>query len=148
MGMDVCSESGIVFRATEILPKLFNKINKQQLENVGKKILETGLDQPKLKNGKDLVKWFVDNGQTEDNETINSILEFCIAELGLDLPLVEFRMWESSRMSGWQVPAGELCVVFNHHKIFETKLTPYGQKVAKQLGQKSLDLSTWTWVSC
>lgn len=147
MGMDVYSESGIVFRAADILPKLFGKATKQQLENIAKKGLESGSELPKFKNGKDFSKWLIANAQSEDSETSSSFLESAIEELGLELPRAEFKTWESSRMSGGEVPAGELCVVFGYSGVFETKLTPYGQKVAKQLGQKGLTLSTWTWMS-
>ena len=144
--MDVYSESGIVFPAKDILPKLFGKANKQQLEKIWFEC--AGADQPKFKNGKDLSKWLISNAQSEDSDTSSSNLEFAIKELALDLPRAEFKTWESSRVSGGQVPAGELCVVFGYSSIFETKLTPYGQKVAKQLGQKGLSLTTWTWMSC
>lgn len=148
MGLDVYSESGIVFRAADVLPKLFVKATKQQLENISKKAIESGFEQPKYKNGKDFAKWLIANAQSEDSETSSSILESAIEELRLELPRAEFKTWESYRMSGGEVPAGELCVVFGYSGIFETKLTPYGQKVAKQLGQKGLSLATWTGISC
>ena len=146
--MDIYSSSGIVFPAEGILPKLFGKANKQQLENISQKTQEIASDQPKHKNGKEFSKWLISHAQSEDTEISNFILKTAIEELGLELPRAEFKTWESSRMSGGEVPAGELCIVFDYSGIFETKLTPYGQKVAKQLGQKDLSVTTWTWMSC
>lgn len=160
MGMDIYSQQGIVFTAAEILPRVFD-FKKTQLPGILEKIKEIFPENEEersnvaaITDSKGFVEWFEGliarshNGEYyEDTGTLERVWGAAVDELGLDLPSVNFEWWDSRRLQGYEVPIQEHCIVFDDGEIFETKMTAYGKKVAKILGEKNLRSSTWTIMS-
>lgn len=162
MGMDIYSQHGIVFTVSDLLPRVFGKFKKQQLENVSatlcKEVFPENEEEKaninRIENSEEFIRWFEDfiarshNGDYyNDTGTLERIWGAAADELELDLPTVTFEWWDSSRLQGYEVPMQEHCIVFDDGDVFETKLTDYGRKIAKILKEKNLSSTTWTIMS-
>ena len=176
MGMDVYSESGVVFPVEEIAARLFGKISKPKVLNAVAEIKEIftvaknehGMSNflaaenalGGLKVGGDIAEWF-DNLMREmlteccaeyyfsDNSILILDEIWCVLldVAGLFLPPVTFKYWYRPRWNGWDVPFEKPCIVFDPDDLFETKLTQNGKKMAKLLKREKLRQTTWTRVS-
>jgi hypothetical protein len=159
MGMDVHSESGIVFPVEDIVPTIFNKFNKEQIEKAINSLAKNYKDDwptskenlEKIKQAKELTDWFLD-GFNVDDENIESyyleqIWNIIIKATKTKLPDASFHYWTSGRLSDWNVPLETPCIVFNDQGLFVTKMSAKGKKLAQALEVKEIESATWTTLS-
>lgn len=154
MGMDIYSEHGIVFRIDELFPRIFKKIDKKQLKSMSEEISKISGEVLEFKSASEFQSWFAEfiakqhNGEYfEDTTKLELAWDVATTTLKLDLPRASFEYWTHARLQGYEVPIEEFCVVFDDSEVFENKLTSYGKKLAKLLGEKNLSSSTWTIMS-
>lgn len=160
MGMDIISSSGVVVPVDEAAPSIFGKAKKDQVAkavdavrsgwNMAEKFSVDG-----VKDANTLARWvsetaasLVDKeGEYIDSLALVELFSILCESLGIDLPSFEFDYWTRSRISGWEVPTGVPCIVFHSNGLFETKMTKEGKRLAKILGTKEIQSSTWTIMS-
>lgn len=158
MGVDIYTSSGILFTLEDAAEKFFKGITTAKIKKLIPEIeseLENDENKENLKaisNISDLKIWFVEFANSkisddylQDQDKLVDIFNI-ILENGKfsDLPDVSFEYFTSNRYSGYDVPTETICVIFSDIGIFETKLTKKGQKLAKLIGSKNVQQTTWT----
>lgn len=78
----------------------------------------------------------------ELHELWNKIIEDTRPELP---SLMDVTIFDSGRMSGWDVPHGEACYIFDQSECFETKLSDMGKSLKRAIGH--CEESQWTIMS-
>lgn len=163
MGMDIYSNSGVVFPVEDAAPAIFSKAKKNQIAQAVEAIKskwnyndKSGLDD--VKDPDALIGWVVETankfGQVANSQdgyidslALVSLFDILCDSFGIKLPSFSFEYWTRSRISGWEVPTNTPCIVFDNDGLFETKPTKEGKKLAKMLGQESIESTTWTIMS-
>lgn len=158
MGSDIYTESAVAVPFSDFLDR--KELNKKSIINaivddlIKNDIVVEGLVEklPFRKDKYHLVEGLVDlismnEGYEDDRERNTKILKIFCENVGIDLdslPECNFRFFESSRESGWDVEADVLYLMFETYGLFETKMTKEGKKFAKFLGKESIEETTWT----
>ena len=159
MGSDIYTESAVAVAFSDFLDR--KELNKKSIINaivddlIKNDIVVEGLVEklPLRKDKYHLAEGLVDlismsdEGYEDDRERNTKILTIFCEHVGIDLdslPECNFRSFESSRESGWDVEAYVLYLMFEPSGLFETKMTAEGRKLAKVLGKKSIEETTWT----
>lgn len=159
MGMDIYSNSGVVFSLKDALPSIFRKVKKSEVKLVVQILRERwnaedkgGLDG--VKDKESLSSWMcsVADGLVKDGEYMDSLafedlFQIVVEAIGISLPAYSFDYWTRGRINGWDVPIGTPCIVFDVSELFETKMTKEGKRLAALLGTKEIQQSTWTIMS-
>lgn len=158
MGSDIYTESAVAVRFDDFLSSR-KELNKKPFRNalvdelIENKIV-SATDHLSMRDSKSVfINKFVDlismseEGYEDDREHNTKLLTIFCEHIGIDLddlPECNFRFFESSRESGWDVETDVVYLMFEPHGLFETKMTAEGKKLAKVLGQKSITETTWT----
>lgn len=158
MGVDIYTSSGILFTLEDAVEKFFKGITTAKIKKLIPEIeseLEDDENKENLKaisNIADLKIWFVEFANSkisddylQDEDKLVDIFNIILENSKFaDLPDVSFEYFTSNRYSGYDVPTETICVIFSDIGIFETKLTKKGQKLAKLIGSKNVQQTTWT----
>jgi hypothetical protein len=159
MGSDIYTESAVAIRFDDFLDR--KELDKKSTINaivddlIKNNIVVEGLVEklPLRKDKYHLAAGLVDlismsdEGYEDDRERNTKILTIFCENVGIDLdnlPECNFRSFESSRESGWDVETDVLYLMFEPSGLFETKMTKEGKKFAKFLGKESIEETTWT----
>ena len=158
MGSDIYTESAVAVRFDDFLDR--KELDENHIRNgivndlIGNDIVIEGLTQKlMMRDSKTaLIGKLVDlismsEGYEDDRERNTQILKIFCENVGIDLdslPECNFRSFESSRESGWDVETDVVYLMFESAGLFETRMTAEGKKLAKVLGQKSIEETTWT----
>jgi len=160
MGMDINGRSGVVFPVEEAAGMIFKKAKKSQIatavaavESNWRHDDKSGLDS--VKDRASLASWLIDvskrliskDGEYIDSLALTDLLEILVESLDIPLPMFFFEYWAHQRLNGYEVPIRTPCVVFHDEKLFETKMTAEGKKLAALLGLKKIERVTWTSMS-
>jgi hypothetical protein len=170
LGVDIYIDSGILFTLEDAVNKFFKGLNKKSIAEIVDSCSDIVKDENDLHflksiaNTEDLKSWFIGSAQKLADESehpgyFNGVLtheEFLslIWHRVIDktkftnLPQVRFKYFKSNRYSGYDVPANTICVVFDDSGLFENKMSTQGKAVAKLMGLKSIEKTTWTVYSC
>lgn len=161
MGIDIYSESGILFSLDEAVSRFFKGINASNIKKIIEDV-ETMIDDDSehrnslknIKNCESLKSWFLElanskinkeEGYVFDGEILQSLWDKIINYTKFkDLPEITFEYFTSNRFSGYDVPTETICIKFNDYGLFETKLTKKGQKLAEIMKIKNLKQTHWT----
>ena len=159
MGSDIYTESAVAVRFDDFLNR--KELDENHIRNgivndlIGNDIVIEGLTQKLMMRdsktaliGKlvDLIS-MSDEGYENDRERNTQILKIFCENVGIDLdslPECNFRSFESSRESGFDVETDVVYLMFEPSGLFETKMTKEGKKFAKFLGKESIEETTWT----
>lgn len=171
MGVDIYSQKGVVLTIDEATAKMIPAMKTAEIKKMFYLIESAAEDAmavlhdrefagamqgrlASLRTTKELRAWFVDlvhafvnasDGYVEHADVLSDILLTIMGpKKAKTLPDFAFEYFNSGRYSGWDVPLGVPCVVFDAAGLFEEKMTAAGRKLAKQLGVKSLSSATWT----
>jgi hypothetical protein len=171
MGVDIYSQTGVVFTIDEAVVKLIPTMKTAEIrkmfpliESAAEDVLSLLHDREfagamqarlaSLRTTKELRAWFVDlvhafvvddDGYIEHADVLSDVLLTIMGPKNSKaLPDFAFEYFNSGRYSGWDVPLGVPCVVFDAAGLFEEKMTAAGRKLAKHLGIKSLSSTPWT----
>lgn len=160
MGMDIISSSGVVVSVEEAAAAIFGKAKKdavlKAVEDVRAKwSLAEKFPTENVPDAASLVGWISEaasglvdkEGGYIDSLALVDLFNVLCESLGVDLPSYEFDYWTHSRISGWEVPIDTPCIVFSNDGLFETKMTKEGKRLAKLLGTKQIQSTTWTIMS-
>lgn len=71
----------------------------------------------------------------------------CISKVILPISPVNGLRFDNPRLSGFDVPIGELVLKFHYSDCFETRMTPSGEALARTLGRDKIDPNKWTLLS-
>ena len=158
MGSDIYTESAVAVRFDDFLNSR-KELNKKPFRNaLVDKLIESKMvsatDHLSMRDSRTvLVDKLVglismsEDGYEDNREYNTQLLTIFCEHVGIDLdnlPECNFRFFESSRESGWDVEADVLYLMFEPHGLFETKMTKEGKKLAKALGRESIQETTWT----
>ena len=160
MGSDIYTESAVAVRFDDFLNSR-KELNKKSLRNaivddlIKNDLLVEGLvEKLPMRDSKSVfINKFVDlismseEGYENDRKHNTELLTIFCEHVGVDLddlPECNFRFFESSRESGWDVEADVIYLMFEPYGLFETKMTKEGKKLAKVLGKESIEETTWT----
>jgi hypothetical protein len=159
MGVDIYTSSGILFTLEDAIDKFFKGITSAKLKKLIPEIESTLEDDEEHKANlkaisaiADLKIWFnefanskINDDYLQDEDKLSDIFNIILENTKfVDLPDVSFQYFTSNRYSGYDVPTETICVIFSDIGIFETKLTKKGQKLAKLIGSKNVQQTTWT----
>lgn len=171
MGMDIYSEHGVVFTVGELCIRMFGKMKKGfvalAVEGINEYLCTKNKDKEfdgplttlkTIKTAPELVDWFVQfcesqveteygEGYFSTDEHMSAIFDKLCEIAEIDLPPATFEYWTRCRLNGYDVPIEEPCIVINDEKLFETKMTDAGKRVAKLLGLRKIESTTWTIMS-
>ena len=158
MGSDIYTESAVAVRFSDFLDR--KELDKKSLRNAivddlikNDLVVEGLVEKLPMRDSKNVfINKFVDlismdEGYEDDRERNTQILKIFCENVGIDLdnlPECNFRSFESSRESGWDVETDVVYLMFEPHGLFETKMTKEGKKLAKVLGKESVEEITWT----
>ena len=156
MGSDIYTESAVAIPFSDFLDR--KELNKKSVinaivDNLIKASIVPATDHMEMRKDKhhfaeglvDLVSMI--EGYEQDRGHNTKLLQIFCEHVGIDLdslPECNFRSFESSRESGWDVEADVVYLMFEPHGLFETKMTKEGKKLAKVLGKESIEEITWT----
>ena len=160
MGSDIYTESAVAVRFDDFLSSR-KELNKKSLRNaivddlIKNDLVVEGLaEKLPMRDSKSVfINKFVDlismseEGYENDRKHNTELLTIFCEHVGVDLddlPECNFRFFESSRESGWDVEADVIYLMFEPYGLFETKMTKEGKKLAKVLGKESIEETTWT----
>lgn len=158
MGSDIYTESAIAVKLCDFLNRseINKKENRKKIVEIVQKtcpLSEEKLDMF-LKSKDSFIEQFVgsinmsDGYEVEDFREIHDALITAFCEVvGInfeDLPDYNFRFFENSRESGWEVDADVVYIMFESFGMFETRMTEDGKKLAKALNQEEISETTWT----
>jgi hypothetical protein len=158
MGVDIYADSGILFTIDDAVSRFFKGLNKKSITEIIDSCTSIITDENDLhflksiSNTDDLKSWFISFAQklVDDegclDEDFLSIVYYRIIDKTKfkDLPAVRFKYFKSNRYSGYDVPANTICLVIDDTGLFETKMTAQGKLVAKLMGFKNIEKTTWT----
>lgn len=164
MGMDISSESGIVFEINEVVPHIFDSFTDSQVKSAVTRLKKkyekswptSKENLEKVSTAEELCNWFLEgivvkerdyDDDSFDTYNIGDIWEHIMTATKSKLPDASFEYWTSSRISDYEVPIEVPCIVFEEYGMFETKMTAKGKKLAAALGVKTIQTSTWTVMS-
>lgn len=156
MGSDIYTESAVAIPFSDFLDR--KELNKKSVINaivddlIKASIIPAtnhmGFRKDKYYLAEGLVDLIsMDEGYEDDRERNTKILKIFCEHVSIDLdnlPECNFRSFENSRESGWDVETDVVYLMFESSGLFETKMTAEGKKLAKVLGQKSIIETTWT----
>lgn len=156
MGSDIYTESAVAVRFDDFLDR--KELNKKSVINaivddlIKAKIIPAtnhiGFRKDKYSLAEGLVDLIsMDEGYEGDREHNTKLLQIFCEHVGVDLddlPECNFRSFDNLRESGFDVEADVIYLMFETYGLFETKMTAEGKKLAKVLGQKSIEETTWT----
>lgn len=162
MGMDIYSKTGVVFTVEDISSMLFGKLENSEVGKVVEDLKANwnedwgdkgGLDE--VKDASSLSNWLCSfasslvRDEYLDETSLGQVWGVITESMDIadQLPMVTFDYWTRSRISGWEVPTEVPCIVFEESGLFETKMTAAGKKFAKLIGQKKIEITTWTIMS-
>lgn len=161
MGVDIYIDSGILFTLEDAVNKFFKGLNKKNIAEIVDSCSDIVKDENDLHflksiaNIEDLKSWFIGSAQKLadeseypgyfDEEFLSLIWNRIIDKTKFtNLPQVRFKYFKSNRYSGYDVPTNTVCVVFDDSGLFENKMSTQGKAVAKLMGLKSIEKTTWT----
>ena len=164
MGMDVSSDSGVVFEISDVVPNILESLTDTQVKSSVTRLKKKYQDNwptkkeelDKISSSEDLSNWFLeaivvtpddDNDEGFDTYGISAIWDHIMAASKCKLPDANFHYWTSSRLSDYEVPIETPCIVFEECGLFATKMTAKGKKLAATLGVSEINTSTWTTLS-
>lgn len=159
MGSDIYTESAVAVRFSDFLDR--KELNKKSLRNaivddlIKNDLVVEGLaEKLPMRDSKSVfINKFVDlismseEGCEDDRERNTKLLTIFCENVDIDLdnlPECNFRSFDNLRESGFDVEADVIYIMFESYGLFETKMTAEGKKLAKVLGQKSIEETTWT----
>ena len=156
MGSDIYTESAVAVPFGDFLDR--KELNKKSVINaivddlIKAKIIPVTKHMGFRKDKYSLVEGLVDlismdEGYEGDREHNTKLLTIFCEHVGVDLddlPECNFRSFDNLREAGWDVEADVVYIMFEPSGLFETKMTAEGKKLAKVLGQKSIEETTWT----
>lgn len=160
MGMDVGCDSGAIVSLEEFL----SGISEQHMETIQRVVLPRVVEVDESFTEKvaplqqtsnvrtfrailrSLCKY---NKQYQGIEDDSSLLELYrrISWVVYPVAVSHVEYFKSARVSGYDVPIGEPCIVFADDTCFNTILTRRGKTLARMLGKEDIERKTWTWVS-
>lgn len=171
MGVDIYSQKGVVLTIDEAVARMIPAMKSADvrklfyhIESAAEDALASLDDREfagqmqarlaALRTTKELRSWFTDLVQAfvlADESRVDHadiladvLLTIMGPKLAKALPNFSFEYFSSGRYSGWEVPIGAPCVVFEADGLFAEKMTAAGRKLAKHLGVRSLSSTTWT----
>lgn len=171
MGVDIYSQKGVVLTIDEAVAKMIPSMKASEIKKLLPLIEAAAEDATALmhdrefaanmqarlagmRTTKELRAWVVDlvhaftsadEGYVDHADVLADMLLTIMGPKNAKaLPHFAFEYFNSGRYSGWDVPLGVPCVVFDADGLFEEKMTAAGRKLAKQLGVKSLSSTSWT----
>lgn len=162
MGADIYADSGVLFTIDEAVNKFFKGLNKKSIADIIESCNSIITDENELHflkniaNTDDLKSWFIsfaqklvdDEGQL-DSDILSVIFYRVIDKTKFtDLPIARFEYFTSNRYSGYDVPTNTICLILDDAGLFETKMTTEGKLIAKLMGLKKIEKTTWTVYSC
>ena len=156
MGSDIYTESAVAIPFSDFLDR--KELNKKSVINaivddlIKASIVPTTDHMEMRKDKYHFAEGLVDlvsmiEGYEQDRGHNTKLLQIFCEHVGIDLdslPECNFRSFESSRESGWDVETDVVYLMFEPHGLFETKMTKEGKKLAKVLGKESIEEITWT----
>lgn len=149
MGTDIYTSSGILFSLEEAVDKFF-KLKKKDISAFVENNKTEFENLTAVKKIDDLKQWFINLANSKisedyisDTATLERVWEQ-IVSTKFQLPTVSFEYFSSNRINGYDVPTQTICVVFSDSGLFEKKLTKEGKRVARVMGIKDLQSTTWT----
>jgi len=160
MGMDINSSSGVVLPLEDAAPRIFGGSDDSDILKTAESVKDgwkhggiEGLEN--VRDSASLSSWLCEVAERMTNKEEGYIDSMALADLfemfakplNIDLPPFYFDYWTRSRINGWEVPIDVPCIVFYEEGLFETKMTKDGKRLAKSLGLKKIELSTWTTMS-
>lgn len=170
MGIDISVQRGVVLTIDEAAAKMIPAMKTADIkkmfyhiESAAEDVLAVLSDREfagsmqarlaGLRTTTELRAWFVelvhafvvaDDGHIEHADVLVDVLLTIMGPKNAKaLPDFAFEYFKSGRYSGWDVPIGTPCVVFDADGLFEEKLTSAGRKLMAQLGMKKLASTTW-----
>jgi hypothetical protein len=156
MGSDIYTESAVAVRFDDFLDR--KELNKKSVINaivddlIKANIIPATNHMEFRKDKYSLAEGLVylismDEGYEGDRERNTKLLTIFCEHVGIDLdnlPECNFRSFDNLRESGFDVEADVIYLMFEPYGLFETKMTTEGKKLAKVLGKKSIEETTWT----
>lgn len=161
MGSDIYTESAVAVRFDDFLDR--KELNKKSINAIVDDLVKNdlvveGAEKLSMRDSKavfinkyvDLISnLMTDNGYEieDERDRITKFLQIFCEHVGIDLddlPEYNFRFFESSRESGWDVETDVIYLMFEPYGLFETKMTKEGKKLAKILGKENIEETTWT----
>lgn len=149
MGTDIYTRNGIIFSIDDAVERFF-KMKKKDIATFVENHKEEYPNLSSVKTINNLKQWFIDLANSKvsedyigNTETLERIWEQIVSPK-FELPSVSFEYFTSNRISGYDVPTQTVCLVFSDTGLFETKLTKEGKRVARAMGIKDLQSTTWT----
>lgn len=156
MGSDIYTESAVAVRFEDFLNR--KEIDKKSVRNdIVDELIQnnivSSLDHLSMRDNKTIfINKLVNlvsmsDGYEDDREHNTTLMTIFCEHVGIDLddlPECNLRYFENSRESGWEVEVDVLYLMFEPHGLFETKMTKEGKRLAKVLGKKSIEETTWT----
>jgi len=158
MGSDIYTESAVAVRFSDFLDR--KELDKKSLRNAivddlikNDLVVEGLVEKLPMRDSKSVfINKFLDlismiEGYEQDREHNTKLLTIFCEHVGIDLdnlPECNFRSFYNLRESGFDVEADVIYLMFEIYGLFETKMTKEGKKLAKVLGQKSIEETTWT----
>jgi hypothetical protein len=156
MGSDIYTESAVAVRFDDFLDR--KEIDKKSVRNdivdeLIKNKIVSATDHLSMRDNKtvfinklvNLVS--MNDGYEDDREHNTTLLTIFCEHVGIDLddlPECNLRYFDNLRESGWDVEADVVYLMFEPYGLFETRMTTEGKKLAKVLGKKSIEETTWT----
>jgi hypothetical protein len=158
MGTDIYVGSGILFSIDDAVDLFFKGFNKKKISLLVselKSIIENKEEHDFINDIEDIYElksWFVsfcqkqvNNEYVSEQSLLINIWNVIVEKTKFkNLPEISFEYFTSSRYSGYEVPIETVCVVFNDTDLFETKMSKKGEAVAKAMGLKKIEKTTWT----
>ena len=157
MGSDIYTESAVAIPFSDFLDR--KELNKKSVINaIVDDLIKAGIvpatdhmqfrkDKYSLAEGLVGLISMSEEGYEDDRGHNTQLLQIFCEHVGIDLdnlPECNFRFFESSRESGWDVEVDVIYLMFEPYGLFETKMTKEGKKLAKVLGKESIEETTWT----
>ena len=87
---------------------------------------------------------FDDYGAEIDRHDQRFVLVSIFCEILLPITPKEIRIFARPRVEGFEVPTGEVVLVFDYQNCFEIRMTDTGKSVARALGVAKISPSHWT----
>lgn len=157
MGSDIYTESAVAIKLEDFLNR--KELKKKSVRNdIVDELIKTGfisvVDHRKMRESvSNFIEYFTANmsmqdGYEDDREHNDKALRvFCNhTGINMDADLVNFelRSFDNNREVGYDVDTDTIYLMFDSHRLFETKMTKEGKDLAKTLGLKEITETTWT----
>jgi len=158
MGSDIYTESAVAIKLEDFLNR--KELKKKSVRNdIVDELINAGFISPVDNHFeiRESVRNFIDkfislmsmqDGYEDDRNNNGLMIRIFCDHTGInmdaDLVNFELRSFDNNREVGYDVDTDTIYLMFDSHRLFETKMTKEGKDLAKTLGLKEITETTWT----